>query len=823
MRARGLVLGIVVWCWAVFGMLVLGSPGASAAGVPVVSEESVSSVGAQSATVAALIDPEGLLTTYIVEYGPSTSYGSRTTQFSAGSAEGSVTVNVTLTDLTPGTSYHLRFVASNEAGSEPGGDVMFTAYPAGLSGLPDGRAYEMVSPVENDNAEAYSPVGSSTPNIIPTYRPFQASTNGNAVMYESDTTVGGNGFTGEHFGNAELATRNPEGGWTQKTIQPDGHHLSIFEAFSPDLSTSIVEDCDQPVLGAGAPIIASREQSNFEIGYNVLYSHNDNSGSYQPLFTTTPLNRGVIPETQGEQHEIADGERAMYFGTAGIEERAGKDNNDIGLWGCEGGLVYAGASQDLSRLLFEADDTLLEGDGGLEKELDRDVEHEVEAKEVHNDLYESVAGRLSLVNVLPEGTVAPDATFGAQGSAGPDFSRVISTDGSRIFWTDLSTGVVYVREDGSSTVAVSAGAAQYWTASSDGRYAFYTEDEKLYRFDVQGGTREELAGDGAGVQGVIEANEDGERLYFVADGSLAAGASAGQPNLYVWHAGVTSFIATLSPSDAASDWTGVMGHREAESTPDGRGLVFTSTQSLTGYANEGRREVYVYESEPAGLFCASCNEDEQPGSSGRLQESFGNTNTAQSISEDGGRVFFESSSSLTPQATSGAQQVYEWERGGEGTCQDSGGCVFLLTDGIGEAALIGASANGDDAFFVTTVSLVPEGEEYPNVYDARVAGAPLAQSACSGTGCQGAPSAPLPFATPASVTFTGLGNFPAPSVLPVVKARAKSLTRAQKLSKALKACNAKRGRKRALCEAQAHKHYRTKSTKSRKSAKGRGK
>src|ERR1700728_1168180 len=502
MRARGLVLGIVVWCWAVFGMLVLGSPGASAAGVPVVSEESVSSVGAQSATVAALIDPEGLLTTYIVEYGPSTSYGSRTTQFSAGSAEGSVTVNVTLTDLTPGTSYHLRFVASNEAGSEPGADVMFTAYPAGLSGLPDGRAYEMVSPVENDNAEAYGPASSSTPNIISTFRPFQASTNGDAIVYESDPTVGGNGQTGLLFGNAELAARNPEGGWTQTTIQPDGHKNSIVEAFSPDLSTSIVEDCDQPVLGTGAPT-ASGEQGYVEIGYNVLYSHNDSDGSYQPLFTTTPPNRG--PEKEFELQKILDGRYAAFFGTAGVEERAGNDNNDVELEGCFRGLAYAGASQDFGRLLFEADDALLEGDGGLEKELDGDVKREVEAKEVHNDLYESVGGRLALVNVLPEGTVAPDATFGAQGSAGPDFSRVISADGSRIFWTDLSTGVVYVREGGSSTVAVSAGAAQYWTASSDGRYAFYTEDEKLYRFDVERGTREELAGGGAGVQGVIEA------------------------------------------------------------------------------------------------------------------------------------------------------------------------------------------------------------------------------------------------------------------------------------------------------------------------------
>ena len=72
---------------------------------------------------------------------------------------------------------------------------------------------------------------------------------------------------------------------------------------------------------------------------------------------------------------------------------------------------------------------------------------------------------------------------------------------------------------------MSAGAAQFWTASVDGRFAFYTEGERLLRFDVDSGTREELAGAGAGVQGVVGASDDGSYVYFVADGALAAGAT----------------------------------------------------------------------------------------------------------------------------------------------------------------------------------------------------------------------------------------------------------------------------------------------------------
>jgi hypothetical protein len=47
------------------------------------------------------------------------------------------------------------------------------------------------------------------------------------------------------------------------------------------------------------------------------------------------------------------------------------------------------------------------------------------------------------------------------------------------------------------------------------------------------------------------------------------------------------------------------------------------------------------------------------------------------------------------------------------------------------------------------------------VYDVRVRGGVVHESsACTGTGCQAVPGAPPPFRTPASATFSGLGNFP---------------------------------------------------------------
>ena len=105
---------------------------------------------------------------------------------------------------------------------------------------------------------------------------------------------------------------------------------------------------------------------------------------------------------------------------------------------------------------------------------------------------------------------------------------------------------------------------------------------------------------------------------------------------------------------------------------------------------------------------------------------------------------------------------------------------YLLSGGTSseKSYLLDASATGDDVFIITQARLTPQdpGETY-EVYDARVGAAqPLTQPACSGTGCQGLPSAPPPFATPSSVTFNGVGNFPPPPsaiVKPPVKKAAK--------------------------------------------------
>jgi hypothetical protein len=327
----------------------------------------------------------------------------------------------------------------------------------------------------------------------------------------------------------------------------------------------------------------------------------------------------------------------------------------------------------------------------------------------------------------------------------------------------------------------------------------------------------------------VGASEDASYVYFVADGVLGPGAVAGRSNLYLRHGATTAFITTLASSaeeDSGGDlyafrefgdWRPSLGDRTAEATPDGHALTFMSVRSLTGYDNrnqEGRSlfEVYVYDAISGKLSCASCSPSgERPTSSGTAAgylpvSDEASTYQLRLISEDGGRVLFQSAVPLVPQDVNGKDDVYEWESDGTGSCRLSSGCIYLLSDGAGKnpSFLLDASANGSDVFMETSAQLVRQDEnEIYDVYDVRIGvETPPSPPECTGSGCQGLPGAPPIFATPSSVTYNGVGNFapPAKVVTKKKKAKAKAKTKKKKKKKtksgpdAKKRSHQKRGR-----------------------------
>jgi len=95
---------------------------ASASTSPIVVTGAANPVSTTTATLHGTVNPNSLSTTYKFDYGLTTGYGTSTTPTSAGSGSSPVAESVSLTGLTPGTTYHFRVEATSSAGTTYGLD-----------------------------------------------------------------------------------------------------------------------------------------------------------------------------------------------------------------------------------------------------------------------------------------------------------------------------------------------------------------------------------------------------------------------------------------------------------------------------------------------------------------------------------------------------------------------------------------------------------------------------------------------------------------------------------------------------------------------------
>jgi hypothetical protein len=779
-----------------------------------ISEESVVDVSSDSAVFSAQVDPSGADTTYAFEYGTTASYGKSAPAPAGnlGAGTSSAPATVSAQDLTPGTTYHVRIVASNLLGTVFGPDETFTTQAGGGAFvLPDGREWELVSPPSKYGASIY-PFGDGY--IV------EASEDGSAISYGTSGPVVANpAGNPSPEGRTQVLSQRGVDGWStedidtphQATTSAEGGQGLEYLLFSSDLSQGLVEPEGDTLLSP-------------EATGKTVYVHDFASGSYVPLVTTTDVN--APPGT--------------VFG------------NDEHIEGID-------ATPDLSHvLLFSAhvaltSNAISQGEG----------------------LYEWSGRRLQLVNVLPDGMATKRGRPGEnlaniRHAMSNDGSRVFwkegqGPEGGPLYMRNTVTEqTVQVDAPAPGVTAPPAYKPQFEIASADGSMVFFLDEEPLtldskltpvasghtigtsdlYMYDTATGALTDLsvdhnADEQAEVQNmVVGASEDGSVVYFVAKGVLAEGAESGKDNLYVeseaGSAWSTRFVAVLSEDDD-EDWA---GEKEASGddpvwmtsrvSPNGRYLAFMSDRSLTGYdnrdANSGQPddEVFLYDEATSRLACVSCNptgvrpdgvfdpgrvEGEGPGRGqellvdpeGRMLQGkwlaaslpgweqilgggnqYGATYQPRYLSDEG-RLFFNSADALVPQATNGREDVYEYEPVGAGRpsgcttaaagyVADRGGCVSLVSAGTSpeESAFMDASENGNDVFFLTAARLTSQDVDTAfDVYDAHVCSEsspcvsqPVLPPPCaSGDACKAAPSPqPAIFGAPASATFSGAGN-----------------------------------------------------------------
>jgi hypothetical protein len=100
--------------------------GLARAAAPTATTGPATAIGATTATVTGTVVPGGEATSWYVQYGTSTSYGSQTAKANAGSGTAAVNITSNLAGLKAGSTYHYRVVAANSTNTVHGSDAVFT-------------------------------------------------------------------------------------------------------------------------------------------------------------------------------------------------------------------------------------------------------------------------------------------------------------------------------------------------------------------------------------------------------------------------------------------------------------------------------------------------------------------------------------------------------------------------------------------------------------------------------------------------------------------------------------------------------------------------
>jgi hypothetical protein len=635
-------------------------------GGPQISGLRAFGAGQTSASVEAQVNPRGFPTRYRIEWGPTTTYGhvipANGTEPFLGSGEQAVPVTGELTGLTAATTYHYRVVATSaEGGVTIGPDQ--TVETVDACGLPEQRCFELVSP--RDVGPVASP--GRTPGGSELH--FQAALAPGSLAYSAES-----GFPDASKG-AEvlyLGDRAENGAWTSSQLSapilannetPGGESTSAKTlALSENLSCGFLESNQPLTSDPGARLVR-------EAGGGNLYRRNAD-GSFTAVTALPPEN----PEVNG-----VNGGSLEYH--------------------------VDGLSRDCAKVVFT---TLYRYPG---------IEGVGETR-----LYEWDGGTLRNVGIVPgsTGEVPVLAVPGGKGTSRGNHSNVVSSDGSRVFFTatsqagnDEDNQAVFVRIDGEETLDVSQSplavdtGASFQFATKDGSRVYFTANagltaesspggQDLYEYDFGLPEGERLvdlsvghATGGAQVEGFVGASEDGSVVYFVARGQLVANKgktfaenmSGGTYSLYEERGGVASLIATVGSqlaevraaelgrltlnSQAEGSWT-------SRVSPDGQDLLFETTADVTGYeAGNYAPEAYLYDDMSEETVCISCRRDGEPSVSPNLVAPLqyeGATNPLYAIpsliERDGQpQVYFASFDRLAPGAVEGVSNLYEWSHG----------------------------------------------------------------------------------------------------------------------------------------------------------------
>ncbi|HEY1354789.1 MAG TPA: fibronectin type III domain-containing protein [Solirubrobacterales bacterium] len=716
----------------------------AAASAPSISGVRPSDVGESGATLNARIDPAGFPTTYRFEYGPTASYGqvSPPGGGSVGEGHAPVPVSQQLTGLDPGVTYHFRVVATNEWGTEVTDDSTFNFFPQDCPNayarqltrsayLPDCRAYELVSPGNASAIELYP--GDVTEDLF-----FYTFGSIFIPHYKTEALNLGTARNPSRFSFSGLSGALPG------TNPPN----SLLDTYTSTRTTSGWVTRYWGLRGNEA-LVASGAKCDLEMKICIDYK-----------------TRPAIGATEEDLEGVS---RAPYVWD--------QEGNSLGRWPTNVNVVKNGTkyigddhpSPDFSHYVFSSVNIPFTPDGTTG----------APGSAYDNEIEDATVEKVSL---LPGGDDIQKGTGGSGETE--EFVKIpaVSTDGSHILMTTENNGGVnlYMRVGDSLTYEIAGGknSIQLIGMTSDGsKVVFASRDHvtpddtdlpfstDIYVWEEKTGEITRVSqGNGAGNSNACSPNEEelgplcsavplktqrrdsddpiasqSGDVYFYSPEQLDPNNPGvfNEKNLYVYRHGAVKYVATLDAKTSID---------RIQISPDGSHVAFLTAARLTGYDNQGWREMYVYNPETGVIRCASCIPTGEPPQVLRPPEETGlaqfpfepergepskDVMASQSgrFMSDDGRVVFATSDSLVEGDTNGLVDVYEFV----------GGRPQLISSGTAQADLLpgnhfypgeytgveAISHDGVDVFFSTYDTLAPDEDfngQFMKFYDARTNG-----------------------------------------------------------------------------------------------------
>jgi hypothetical protein len=621
-------------------------------------------------------------------------------------------------------------------------------------GLPDCRAFELVTPSFQDGANA---PGSPRVEAL--------SPSGNRLLAFSLGTFAG--AEGNTLGVTYELTRGPAH-WEVASLAPSAASfpLSEYNAASSGLESTIW------TLRPAGSSIYTRD----------LYRRTED-GTFEAIGPMVPPSAEVGPPAEGLQVS-------------------------------PGAYAYVGASADLARVYFSIDN---ERNGSALWPGDTTGGFPIPPGFSLYEYSGENNSRPQLVGVNGEGHLISDCATYLGSAAEHDVYNAVSSDGTRTVFTaeghisasgDCREGTaapavteLYSRLDAEESVPISEptkadceycetatqAPAEFAGASADGSKIFFmttqqlvseAETNNLYEFDFDASRGKRIVRVSSGVAapevlGVARVSQDGSHVYFVARAKLTGEPRGGvngeclkeqsapealeetakhegtcrpklgHDNLYLFErnaahlAGRLVFVATLSEADS-QDWSS-LDVRPVQTTPDGGYLALQSSGHLLPGETAETPQVYEYDAATeelvrvsrgqSGYAQGTANADVAGAALPVQNFSFGvrptESSTHLGIAENGQALVFSSVAALTAGAIGSAEvaaeSVYEYHSSGT----IAAGEVYLLSGGANTLldGLEGIDQTGADVVFTAANKLVSfDSNTGYDLYDARIGG-----------------------------------------------------------------------------------------------------